>query len=166
MQPINEFMARGPSSDLAHLAAGAVRSSMMPRTPGGEALSDRLPLCRLMSMGARRRRRISDATARVLQLFLDDSNNPRYGLQILKTSRIPSGSLYPILIRLEEQEIIGSRWESATASSLGRPRRRLYELTPAGRSTARGLIEDWAAAKPTGVPLKRHRHAKPKPATP
>ena len=41
------------------------------------------------------------------------------------------GTLYKALARLEEFGLLTSRWEDAEAAE-GRPRRRLYELTPQG----------------------------------
>ena len=44
------------------------------------------------------------------------------------------GTLYKALGRLEGAELVESRWEDpATAEAEGRPRRRLYRITSAGR---------------------------------
>ena len=46
---------------------------------------------------------------------------------------LPSGTAYPALRRLEKAGLLKSRWErAAEAHADGRPRRRTYELTPAG----------------------------------
>jgi PadR family transcriptional regulator len=45
------------------------------------------------------------------------------------------GTLYKALGRLEEFGLLASRWEDAEAAR-GRPRRRLYELTPRGAAAA------------------------------
>jgi len=45
------------------------------------------------------------------------------------------GTLYKALGRLEEFGLLASRWEDAGAAE-GRPRRRLYELTPQGAKVA------------------------------
>jgi DNA-binding PadR family transcriptional regulator len=63
----------------------------------------------------------------------------RYGFDIMDATGLPSGTVYPVLRRLERSGWLRSRWESATAAlDEGRPRRRLYELTGAGVS---GLTE-------------------------
>jgi DNA-binding PadR family transcriptional regulator len=46
------------------------------------------------------------------------------------------GTLYKALGRLEEFGLLTSRWEELDASSQGRPRRRLYELTGDGLRVA------------------------------
>jgi DNA-binding PadR family transcriptional regulator len=51
------------------------------------------------------------------------------------------GTLYKALGRLEELGLLASRWEDAAAAE-GRPRRRLYELTPRGADVARQALAD------------------------
>jgi len=55
------------------------------------------------------------------------------GYNISLTTGLSSGSLYPILHRLEKAEWLSSEWEKAEPSELKRPRRRLYTLTEGGR---------------------------------
>jgi len=47
-----------------------------------------------------------------------------------------SGTLYPILDRLEKAGWLEGYWEEESAPDLGRPRRKLYSLTPSGRLNA------------------------------
>jgi PadR family transcriptional regulator PadR len=58
----------------------------------------------------------------------------RFGFDIMEVTRLPSGTVYPALRRLEALELVRSDWEKdLTARREGRPRRRYYELTRAGR---------------------------------
>ena len=58
----------------------------------------------------------------------------RFGFDIMEVTRLPSGTIYPALRRLEALALVTSDWErDLTARREGRPRRRYYELTPAGR---------------------------------
>jgi len=58
------------------------------------------------------------------------------------------GTLYKALARLEEAGLLVSRWEDANlAAADGRPRRRLYRITTAGRAA---YAE--ASATPVGEP--------------
>ena len=58
----------------------------------------------------------------------------RFGFHIMETTRLPSGTIYPALRRLESLQLVTSEWEKdLPARKEGRPRRRYYELTPAGR---------------------------------
>jgi PadR family transcriptional regulator PadR len=58
----------------------------------------------------------------------------RFGFDIMEVTGLPSGTIYPALRRLESLELVRSDWESDRhAREKGRPRRRYYELMPAGR---------------------------------
>jgi DNA-binding PadR family transcriptional regulator len=58
----------------------------------------------------------------------------RFGFDIMDVTGLPSGTIYPALRRLEAQELVSSDWEKdIKARKEGRPRRRYYEITPAGR---------------------------------
>jgi PadR family transcriptional regulator PadR len=58
----------------------------------------------------------------------------RFGFDIMDVTGLPSGTIYPALRRLEAQELVSSDWEKdIKARKEGRPRRRYYEITSAGR---------------------------------
>lgn len=58
----------------------------------------------------------------------------RFGFDIMEATGLPSGTIYPALRRLEAIELVTSDWEKdLQARREGRPRRRYYELTRAGR---------------------------------
>jgi DNA-binding PadR family transcriptional regulator len=67
------------------------------------------------------------ATALVLQA-LDVGH--KYGFDIIDATKLRSGTVYPVLRRLEESGIVRSKWEHVSvARSSSRPPRRYYELT-------------------------------------
>jgi DNA-binding PadR family transcriptional regulator len=75
-------------------------------------------------------RPLSSATALVLDAL---GRGFRHGFDILDATGLPSGTVYPILRRLEQDGLATSRWESARlAQQEQRPPRRYYVLTPAG----------------------------------
>jgi len=76
--------------------------------------------------------RMSLQTLRVLEAFLENPMEQLSGAEVHQRCGIASGTLYPILLRLESAGWFVSRWESIDPSSAGRPRRRLYRLTSAG----------------------------------
>jgi PadR family transcriptional regulator, regulatory protein PadR len=80
--------------------------------------------------------RMSLQTLKVLDAFLDNPARELSGANVLKASSLASGSLYPILLRLESAGWLNSRWEVADPSALGRPRRRYYRLTSSGLARA------------------------------
>lgn len=62
------------------------------------------------------------------------------------------GTLYKALGRLEELGLLASRWEDPAAAQ-GRPRRRLYELTPSGADApARARAGASVALRPRVAP--------------
>ena len=76
--------------------------------------------------------RMSLQTLRVLEVFLENPLEQLAGAEVHQRCGIASGTLYPILIRLESAGWFVSQWESIDPSSEGRPRRRLYRLTSTG----------------------------------
>ena len=80
--------------------------------------------------------RMSLQTLRVLEAFLGNPADQLSGADVQKHSGLASGTLYPILLRLESAGWFVSRWETVDPSSVGRPRRRLYRLTPGGLARA------------------------------
>lgn len=84
--------------------------------------------------------RMSAATLRLLAAFLNDTE-PIYGLELVRRIGSPSGTVYPILARLERAGVLEGLWESAEDPDSGRPRRRLYKLTGVGEATARAELD-------------------------
>src|SRR5215467_8593665 len=72
---------------------------------------------------------------RVLGAFLADPAVPRYGYDLMKGARLPSGTLYPLLARLEHQKLVASAWE--TPQQEGQRPRKYYQLTGEGIRIAR-----------------------------
>jgi PadR family transcriptional regulator PadR len=66
-----------------------------------------------------------------------------WGLNISAATGRPTGTVYPLLVRLEQASLVTSDWEAA--NDRPGPRRRLYALTPAGQDWASRLC---TAAKP------------------
>jgi PadR family transcriptional regulator PadR len=59
----------------------------------------------------------------------------RHGFDILDATELPSGTVYPILRRLERGALVSAHWEDAAiAHKEQRPPRRYYELTAAGKA--------------------------------
>jgi PadR family transcriptional regulator len=58
----------------------------------------------------------------------------RYGYELGREVGLKAGSLYPILMRLEDRDLLESAWEAEPPA--GRPARHLYRLTPAGAAAA------------------------------
>jgi len=62
----------------------------------------------------------------------------RYGFDVIDHTGLPSGTVYPALSALKRRKLVDSAWEETDlAQADGRPRRRYYEVTNAGRAALR-----------------------------
>jgi PadR family transcriptional regulator, regulatory protein PadR len=69
-------------------------------------------------------------TALVLQAL---SRGFHYGFDIMDATGLPSGTVYPILRRLDREGLLASSWEDpAEAQKEQRPPRRYYAITTGG----------------------------------
>jgi DNA-binding PadR family transcriptional regulator len=81
--------------------------------------------------------RITTAVVKVLAAFVEHPGDDRYGLDLIRDTGLPSGTLYPILTRLERAGWVEGIWEQIDPVAEGRPARRYYRLTPTGAESAR-----------------------------
>jgi len=93
--------------------------------------------------------RISPETLVVLQRFLERPTDWRYGYELSRATGLKSGTLYPILMRLEKYSLLEARW---VATEDGVPPRHTYRLTPNGLALARTQLAEarprWAVQRP------------------
>jgi DNA-binding PadR family transcriptional regulator len=94
---------------------------------------------------------------RVLRAFLADPADPRYGYDLMKAAGLKSGTLYPLLGRLEDEKLVTSAWE--TPQQDGQRPRKYYRLTAKGAEVARLELAQVSA----GRPRSRARPARPVP---
>jgi PadR family transcriptional regulator PadR len=89
-------------------------------------------------MGSRPGPRMTLPTQLVLRALLAEPTQEMYGLEVCAAAGLPSGTIHPILARLErEHGWLTSRWEDIDPVAEGRPRRRYYKLTEDGAELAR-----------------------------
>ena len=82
--------------------------------------------------------RLTRPTALVLVAL---SRGLRHGFDVVDATGLESGTVYPILRRLDDAGCVRSRWEPVThAREEGRPPRRYYELTGAGAAMLRDAL--------------------------
>jgi PadR family transcriptional regulator PadR len=88
---------------------------------------------------------------RVLRVFLADTSARHYGYDLMKAAGLQSGTLYPMLARLEDQGLVTSKWE--VESEPGRPPRKYYQLTGEGVRIARLELAQasFTAARPVSA---------------
>ena len=86
--------------------------------------------------------RITGPTLKVLGEFCHQPTGRFSGVEISRSTGLASGTLYPILFRLEEAGWLESEWEEVVPSQVKRPRRRLYCVTALGESSARAFFRE------------------------
>ena len=90
----------------------------------------------------------------VLTVLLEDWQQERYGLEIGAAAGLASGTVHPLLARLERFGWVTSRWEDIDPVHAGRPARRYYQLTAAGAAQARVALA--RAYRPRSVAALGH----------
>ena len=84
--------------------------------------------------------RMTIPTQRVLRAMLEDVNAERYGIEIADLAQPATGTVHPILARLERLGWLKSRWEDVDPRTEGRAARRYYRLTASGAEQARNAL--------------------------
>jgi PadR family transcriptional regulator, regulatory protein PadR len=77
-------------------------------------------------------RRQTQALKQVAVALMEDPWGRHWGYQLGKAAGLRSGVMYPLLSRLLDDGLLTDGWEDPAEIS-GRPPRRYYELTDAGR---------------------------------
>jgi PadR family transcriptional regulator, regulatory protein PadR len=77
-----------------------------------------------------RSRALSRQTLAVLSALVAAPADWQHGYDIARQAGLMSGTLYPILMRLEAQGYLQAQWQQAAVA--GRPPRHAYRLTAAG----------------------------------
>ena len=86
--------------------------------------------------------RMTSQTLRVLSAIMGAGGRELSGVEISREARLASGTLYPMLMRLEQYGWLESRWETEDPQALGRPRRRYYRITGIGETRARAAARE------------------------
>jgi DNA-binding PadR family transcriptional regulator len=81
--------------------------------------------------------RLSPQTVLVIDAFLVQAEDWKYGYDLSRVTGLKSGTLYPILMRMAERNLLDTQWESGEP---GRPPRHMYRFTPDGLRFARASI--------------------------
>ena len=132
----------GPASDAARTTSSTRRSSTELRAY--------LDIDRFRAM--QQLSRITPATVDVLAELLGHAGARTWGLEIIRESGRPPGTVYPILERLERSGWVESSWEDENARP--GPRRRLYALTTEGAAAARSTVAAFRAKVASGPRVK------------
>lgn len=85
--------------------------------------------------------RMSTQTLRLLEGFLAQPSEWRYGYDLSRETGLKSGTLYPLLMRLARHRLLEAQWRAVEA---GTPPRHMYRLTPTGLQFARERLKEAA----------------------
>lgn len=94
-----------------------------------------------------RNRALSPAARNLLTLMAEAGETWSYGYELCRQAGIKSGTLYPLLIRLEAKGYLEAEWQAPTES--GRPPRHAYRLTVTGKQRAREVAAPHLQARPS-----------------
>jgi PadR family transcriptional regulator, regulatory protein PadR len=83
--------------------------------------------------------RLSPETLLVLEKFVERPANWRYGYDISRETGLKSGTLYPILMRLEKHSLLEAEW---VVTENGVPPRHTYRLTRKGLNLAKAKLAE------------------------
>jgi PadR family transcriptional regulator, regulatory protein PadR len=84
----------------------------------------------------------------------------RYGFDIIDATNLPSGTVYPILRRFENEGLVTSEWEAQSSATRDqRPPRRYYVLTADGKKLLAETADRYRATQ--DIVPRRSRALKP-----
>ena len=68
----------------------------------------------------------------ILRFFFESQDDWYSGSQVMKITKLPSGTVYPLLLRMHEGGWLDLRLEHIDPEEEGRPQGRFYRLSEAG----------------------------------
>ena len=89
-------------------------------------------------------------TLKVFAAMLEDQSGHHFGYELMKQTKLLSGTIYPILARLENDGILESAVEDIDPKVEGRRARRYYMLTGHGIKVARDELRQVQTALSPG----------------
>ena len=81
---------------------------------------------------------------RILRFMLSVYDEPVCGVDLIKGLKMQSGTVYPLLQRMESRGLVSSKMERGTSQGVGRPLKRLYTLKAPGRNYITRVLRELA----------------------
>lgn len=85
--------------------------------------------------------RLTMPTMKVLRAYCEDPKAELTGWDVGLSVKLGSGTVYPILARLERAGWLSARWEDVAPEDVGRPRRRYYRVTALGYQRTQDALQ-------------------------
>jgi PadR family transcriptional regulator, regulatory protein PadR len=101
--------------------------------------------------------RVTIAVVKVLSALLEEPDRFRYGLDLMTVTGLPSGTLYPLLRRMQDAGWVTAEWERLDPVAAGRPARRYYRLTAEGIQQAQQALAELRATTTVHQPADAPR---------
>jgi PadR family transcriptional regulator PadR len=102
-------------------------------------------------------------TAVLQALFAAGPDERLYGLELMEQTGLKSGTLYPVLARLERSGWVISTWEEIDPQTAGRPRRRYYKLSGLGQRAGAAELSKFAGLPQSSGKPPRAAPTSPRP---
>jgi PadR family transcriptional regulator, regulatory protein PadR len=102
----------------------------------------------------RRNRKASAHTLSLLSVMMERPRAWQYGYELAQVTRLKSGTLYPILMRLCDRGVLESKWQPPEKQGL--PPRHVYRLTVSGSSFAKDQMTDVITGQGVHVSLEKY----------
>lgn len=90
--------------------------------------------------------RLSRQGLKVLMKLMEKPREGLAGADLWRATKVQSGTLYPLLARLEKAGWLESWWETLDPVEAGRPRKRFYRLTGLGQTKANHALGELQAS--------------------
>ena len=87
--------------------------------------------------------------------MLKDPTKETYGGEVSRAAGLPSGTITPILARLEKLGLLTHRVEDIDPSHEGRPKRKYYSFTTDGAAQARVALARTYSSAPARAGVRR-----------
>jgi len=94
----------------------------------------------------------SRQTRRLLAAMLEQPRSWRHGYELAKQTGLKSGTLYPLLMRLNDQGLLDACWKESAQP--GKPPRHMYRPTTSGLALAREQLTGARVGALRSRPLK------------
>lgn len=92
--------------------------------------------------------------AQVIKVFLEEPLAERYGFELMKVTGMQSGTLYPLLAKLEKAGWLTVGKENIDPRAEGRPARRFYKISGDAVPVARQQLAELSERYRPPVPAK------------
>ena len=81
----------------------------------------------------------------VLEALATSAPQWRHGYDLIKSTGLQSGTIYPLLMRMSDHGLVEAKW--LPPAQPGRPARHAYRLTPDGAAVARAAADQPVAGR-------------------